>query len=154
MNVLTKTIVPIVDWPEQGIVERLLLVKHEAAKVGVIVEWSDEVRNSSRRWAPLRIRRIPLVEAIKFMTSGTVLMCKIKAPNVLYFHFYSEMPISKPDPDHPISPGHPDPFDPRHHDPLVPEKRKTRCRTTVYPLRVEMISVATTPIPQSKARPR
>jgi hypothetical protein len=103
-RLLRDTIIPIVDWPEQSIVDRLTLIEREASKVGLSTEMSPGLRNRQMTYPALRVRNIPFAVAIKASFDSTILRVRIKDSGVLFFHLASE------DRSPPIPRGVDDPF--------------------------------------------
>lgn len=89
-RLLRDTIIPIVDWPEQSIVDRLSLIEREASKVGLSIEVSPGLRNRQMTCPALRVRNVPLVVAIQATLDSTILRVRIKDSGVLYFYLASE----------------------------------------------------------------
>jgi hypothetical protein len=89
-RLLRDTIIPIVDWPEQSIVDRLTLIEREASKVGLSVEMSPNLRSRRMTYPGLRVRNVPLVVVIKANLDSTILRVRIKDSGVLFFYLASE----------------------------------------------------------------
>jgi hypothetical protein len=89
-RLLRDTIIPIVDWPEQSIVDRLSLIEREASKVGLSIEMSPGLRNRPMTYPALRVRNVPLVVAIQATLDSTILRVRIKDSGVLFFYLASE----------------------------------------------------------------
>ena len=89
-RLLRDTTIPIVEWPEQSIVDRLTLIEREASKVGLSIEMSPGLRNRHMSYPALRMRNVPLVVAIQATVDSTILRVRIKDSGVLFFYLTGE----------------------------------------------------------------
>ena len=89
-RLLRDTIIPVVDWPEQSIADRLTLIDHEASKIGLSVEMSPGLRSRALTYPALRVRNVPFVVAIQATLDSTILRVRIKDSGVLFFYLASE----------------------------------------------------------------
>ncbi len=89
---LRSTVIEIVDWPEQPLVDRLHLIRQEAATVGISVDVSQGISgNPTGSIRPaMRFRNMPLIESIRFTVDSTTLRIRIEDSGVLYFYLANE----------------------------------------------------------------
>ncbi len=89
-KILCDTVIPLVDWPEQPLVERLALIHQEASKVGLSVKMSEGVRKGTAIYPALAVRNIPLNAAIQYTVDSTKLRFIFKDSGVIYFFLQHE----------------------------------------------------------------
>ncbi len=93
-RILRETIVPIIDWPEQPLAERLSLIEREAANIGIPIKISEALRMRMRDrpmiYPELRIREVPLSTAIQYTCDSTVLWCTVTDSGSLLFRLMEE----------------------------------------------------------------
>jgi hypothetical protein len=85
---------PVVDWPEQPLAERLTLIEKELVNHGIAMEISEALRSRMRtgpmKYPELRVRDIPLIDAIQFTCDSTVLSYKVLDSGVMLFRLIDE----------------------------------------------------------------
>ena len=101
---------PVIDWPEQPLTERLTLIEKELVNHGIEMEISEALRGRMQtrpmNYPELRVRDIPLIAAIQYTCDATVLSYKVLDSGVLLFRLIDEgsadergsgVPASTPD---------------------------------------------------------
>lgn len=89
-KLLHETVIALVDWPEQPVVDRLALIHEEASKVGLSVEMSEGIRSRPLKTPAARVRNVPIFAVIAYTLDSTILRFRIKDSGVLFFYLASE----------------------------------------------------------------
>jgi hypothetical protein len=120
IKLLRNTVIKSVDWPEQTLADRLVLIQQEASKVGLTVDTSKNISKLLNKYCPpLKFRNIYLGLAIKYTVDCTILCYRITDKGVIYFFDVHENPPESKKLPQEVN----DPFRPQSEQDIAPNAR-------------------------------